>query len=132
MKVLIVDDSRFLRTANERALVRAGHVVITAGDGEEGLRLAQESKPDLVVLDMLLPKLSGPDVLRALRQDPKTASLPVMVLSSLPQSNEHKLLGEGATAYFAKSELMLDKGTGLFEETVEKMLMKVKAANATG
>jgi CheY-like chemotaxis protein len=130
MKVLIVEDSRFLRLATERALVRAGHVVITASDGEEGLRRAQESKPDLMVLDMLLPKLSGPDVLRALRQDPTTASIPVMVLTSLPQTNEQKLLGEGATAYFAKSELMLDKGTGLFEEKVEKMLLKAKAAAA--
>jgi CheY-like chemotaxis protein len=130
MKVLIVDDSRFLRMASERALVRAGHVVITASDGEEGLRMAQESKPDLVVLDMLLPKLSGPDVLRALRKDARTAAIPVMVLTSLPQANEQKLLDEGADSYFAKSELMLDKGTGLFEETVEKMLIKVKAANA--
>lgn len=130
MKVLIVDDSRFLRMANERALVRAGHLVITASDGEEGLRMARERKPDLVVLDMMLPKISGPDVLRALRQDPATAAMPVMVLSSLPQSNEQKLLDAGATAYFAKTELMLDKGTGLFEETVEKMLLKTKAASA--
>ncbi len=129
MKVLIVDDSRFLRMANERALVRNGHVVITASDGEEGLRMARERKPDLVVLDMMLPKISGPEVLRALRQDPSTASMPVMVLSSLPQSNEQKLLDAGATSYFAKSELMLDKGTGLFEETVEKMLLKAKAAS---
>ena len=126
MKILIVDDSRFLRLANERALVKAGHVVITASDGEEGLRLAQERKPDLVVLDMLLPKLSGPDVLRALRKDAETAAMPVMVLTSLPESNKDKLLGEGATSFFAKSELMLDKGTGLIVEMVEKMLFKVK------
>jgi DNA-binding response OmpR family regulator len=97
MKILIVGDSRFLRMANERALVKAGHSVITAADGEEGLRLAQERKPDLVVLDMLLPKLSGPEVLRALRKDAETASIPVMVLTSLPQCNEQKLIGEGAT-----------------------------------
>jgi CheY-like chemotaxis protein len=134
MKVLIVDDSRFLRMANERALVKAGHVVITAADGEEGLRLAQERKPDLVVLDMMLPKLSGPDVLRALRKDndAETASIPVMVLTSLPQCNEQKLIEEGATSYFAKSELMLDKGTGMFVATVERMLSKVKAQAAGG
>lgn len=130
MKVLIVDDSRFLRMANERALMKAGHIVITAADGEEGLRLAQERKPDLVVLDMMLPKLSGPEVLRALRKDAETASLPVMVLTSLPQCNEQKLIGEGATSYFAKSELMLDKGTGPFVEAVEKMLFKVKSQAA--
>ncbi len=126
MKILIVDDSRFLRLANERALAKAGHVVITASDGEEGLRMAQERHPDLVVLDMLLPKLSGPDVLRALRKDAATAAIPVMVLTSLPRCNEQKLIAEGATSYFAKSELMLDKGTGLFVETIEKVLFKIK------
>ena len=131
MKILIVDDSRFLRIANERALVRAGHTVVTAADGEEGLRFAQERKPDLVVLDMLLPKLSGPEVLRALRKDPSTASIPVMVLTSLPQTNEQKLIGEGATSYFAKSELMVDKGPGLFVAAVERMFTKA-AAKAAG
>jgi CheY-like chemotaxis protein len=132
MKILIVDDSRFLRIANERALMKVGHTVITAADGEEGLRLAQEHKPDLVVLDMLLPKLSGPEVLRALRKNPETPSIPVMVLTSLPQSNEHKLLGEGATSYFAKSGLMLDQGPGMFVESVERMLLKLKAGAASG
>ncbi len=132
MKILIVDDSRFLRIANERALVKAGHEVITAADGEEGLRLALGQKPDLVVLDMLLPKLSGPEVLRALRKNPDTASVPVMVLTSLPQSNEQKLIGEGATSYFAKSGLMVDQGPGMFVETVERMLLKVKADAVSG
>jgi len=71
MNVLIVDDSRFLRLMNERALLKAGFEVLSAADGEEGLRLAIEHKPALVVLDMMLPKLSGPDVLRALRKDPE-------------------------------------------------------------
>jgi CheY-like chemotaxis protein len=133
MKILIVDDSRFLRLANERALVRAGHIVVTASDGEEGLRMAQERKPDLVVLDMMLPKLSGPEVLRALRKDAATAAIPVMVLTSLPQCNEKKLIEEGATSYFSKSELMVDKGSGLFVDAVEKLLTNVKAkAKAAG
>lgn len=130
VKILIVDDSRFLRIANERALAKAGYEVITAADGEEGLMLAQEHKPDLVVLDMLLPKLSGPEALRTLRKDPETASIPVMVLTSLSQSNQEKLIKEGATSYFAKSELMVDKGPGMFVETVEKLLTKVKAQAA--
>lgn len=130
MKILIVDDSRFLRIANERALVKAGYEVITSADGEEGLMLAQEHKPDLVVLDMLLPKLSGPEALRTLRKDPETASIPVMVLTSLSQSDQEKLIKEGATSYFAKSEFMVDKGPGMFVETVEKLLTKVKAQAA--
>jgi len=122
MKILLVDDSRFLRIANERALTRAGHQVTTASDGEEGLRLAIDQHPDLIVLEMMLPKLSGPDVLHALRKSPATATIPVMVLTSLPQSNEGRLITEGATAYFEKSLLTLDQGSTQFVDAVEKML----------
>ena len=52
---LLVDDSRFLRIANERALVKAGHTVLSAADGEEGLRLRWQHRPDLVILDIMLP-----------------------------------------------------------------------------
>ena len=86
--ILLVDDSRFIRMANERSLARAGYSVVTASDGEEALRTARSRVPDLILLDMLLPKLGGPEVLRALRKDPVTASIPVIVLSSLPQTNE--------------------------------------------
>jgi len=131
MKILIVDDSRFLRIANERALTRVGYQVLACADGEEGLRLATEQKPDLIVLDMMLPKLSGPDLLHALRKNPSTATIPVMVLTSLPQANEGRLISEGANAYFEKALLTLDKGSGHFVEAVEKILSKVKAAAAS-
>ena len=101
--ILLIDDSRFLRAMNERTLVRAGYRVVTACDGEEGLRLACESVPDLILLDMLLPKLTGPQVLRSLRTIPQIARVPIVVLSSLPQSNEPQLKKDGATAYFDKS-----------------------------
>lgn len=130
MKILIVDDSRFLRLANERALARAGYQVLACADGEEGLRLAIEHKPDLIVLDMMLPKLSGPDVLRGLRTNPRTATIPVMVLTSLPQANEDRLISEGATAYFEKALLTLDKGSGHFVAAVEKLLGKAATAAA--
>lgn len=133
MKILIIDDSRFLRMANERALSKAGHNVVTASDGEEGLRKAREHKPDLIVLDMMLPKLSGPQVLQALRNDAQMASTPVMVLTSLPQSNEEKLKSEGATSYYQKSLLHLDQGPVHFIAAVEKLLagtVNVRTAKA--
>ena len=133
MNILIVDDSRFLRLANERALTKAGHNVICASDGDEGLRLAIERQPDLIVLDMLLPKISGPDVLRAIRANTDTAKTPVMVLTSLPQANEDKLLKEGATAYFEKSLLTIDKESAPFVEAVEKLLARAaRAKTAAG
>lgn len=104
-KILLVEDSRFLRVANERALAKAGYEVITAGDGEEALRLARERGPDLVLLDMLLPKVSGERVLQALKQDPQTRGTHVVVLTSLSLCNEKKLRDSGAAAFFSKSNL---------------------------
>jgi|ERR1700682_624744 DNA-binding response OmpR family regulator len=130
MKILVVDDSRLLRTANERMLVKAGYEVITAADGEEGLRLALESKPDLIVLDMMLPKLSGQEVLRQLRTNPSSASTPVIVLTSLSQSNREKLLSEGASLYFEKSLLRLENGSGPLLGAIETLLARRPKAKA--
>jgi chemosensory pili system protein ChpA (sensor histidine kinase/response regulator) len=107
--VLLIEDSRFMRLANERALVKAGFKVLTAADGEEALQITSTMVPDLIFLDMLLPKLGGPDVLKALRENPQTASIPVVVVSSLSQKNEIVLKRDGATAYFEKSKLELDQ-----------------------
>lgn len=103
--ILLVEDSRFLRSTSERALIRAGYRVESTGDGAEALRLAKQNVPDLILLDMLLPTLGGPQVLQALKQDPTTASVPIIVLSSLSQSNEDKLKHDGASAYIEKSKL---------------------------
>jgi two-component system, cell cycle response regulator DivK len=120
--ILLVEDSRFLRTINERALSKAGYKVITAADGEEGLLISTTRVPDLIVLDMLLPKLSGPEVLRALRKNPITSAIPVIVLTSLAQKNETKLRLEGAMAYFEKSKLDLEKHPEFLVEAVTKTL----------
>jgi CheY-like chemotaxis protein len=103
--ILLVDDSKFQRLANEGVLARAGYKIVTASDGEEALVIAHDRIPDLILLDMMLPKLGGPEVLRALKKDPVTASIPVIVLSGLAQKNEAKLMQEGAAAYFEKSKL---------------------------
>jgi CheY-like chemotaxis protein len=103
--VLLVDDSKFLRLANEKLLQRAGYTVITAADGEEAIRAAADAHPDVVILDMMLPKVQGPEVLRRLKVDPMTRHIPVVVLSSLSQANENKLVGDGAAAYVEKARL---------------------------
>lgn len=129
MNILIVEDSQFLRLANERALTKAGHNVISASDGEQGLLLALERQPDLIILDMLLPKMSGQEVLRAIRANGEIGKTPVMVLTSLPQANENKLLKEGATAYFEKSLLTIDKGSAPLVAAVEALLNRAARAN---
>ena len=124
-KVLLVEDSKFLRLANQRALSRAGYEVCTAADGEEALKVAYQKLPDIILLDMLLPKLSGPEVLKALKANPATLHIPVIVLTSLSQKNEEKLLHDGAAAFFEKSSLGLDQSSDRLASAVEMVLGRV-------
>ncbi len=129
--ILLVDDSKFLRRANELALIKAGFGVCSAGDGEEGLRIAREKLPDLIVLDMMLPKLSGPQLLDALKKDSTTQHIPVIVLSSLPQKNEEKLKQGGAAAYFEKATLGVESGSTALIHAIEDVLRNSQATSAT-
>jgi len=110
MKILLVEDSKFMRLATERALVRAGYEVSTAIDGEQALQMAREGLPELILLDMLLPKMTGPDVLHALKKDPATAEIPVIVCTGLSQKNATRLHADGAFAFLEKSSLGLVTG----------------------
>jgi CheY-like chemotaxis protein len=125
-KVLLVDDSKLQRLQNEHALVKAGYEVLTAGDGEEALRVAREKLPDVIVLDLLLPKLSGSEVLRRLKSNAKTTEIPVIVLSGLSQRNAEKLMHDGAEAYFEKSALEIDKNSGKLAIAVETVLCRYR------
>ena len=125
-KILLVDDSKFLRLATERALARAGYEVSTAVDGEHALELAREKGPDLILLDMLMPKMSGQDVLKALKKDPVTAGIAVVVFTGLSQKNEVRLQQDGACAFLEKSELHLDKGSEIFLAALAEIVRKLK------
>ena len=105
LTILVVDDNIHLQIAFKKVLMSSGYRVETAGDGEEGLRLATSIKPDVILLDMMLPKLGGLDVLLALKADRATASIPVIALSGLPMSNEARLRRDGAISYLQKSNL---------------------------
>ena len=82
-RLLLVEDSRFQKIEAERILLKAGYTVLNAADGEEGLRVARENAPDLVLLDLMLPKMDGPQVLRALKGSADTAHIPVIALTSV-------------------------------------------------
>jgi CheY-like chemotaxis protein len=105
LTILVVDDNIHLQIAFKKVLMSSGYRVETAGDGEEGLRLATSIKPDVILLDMMLPKLGGLDVLLALKADRATARIPVIALSGLPMSNEARLRRDGAISYLQKSNL---------------------------
>ncbi|MGA2645576.1 MAG: response regulator [Candidatus Sulfotelmatobacter sp.] len=105
LTILVVDDSVHIQIAFKKILTSSGYRVELAGDGEEGLRLATSIKPDVILLDMMLPKLGGLDVLHALKANRATASIPVIALSGLPMSNEARLRRDGAISYLQKSNL---------------------------
>lgn len=116
--ILLAEDSRFLRKATELILAKAGYTVITAGDGEEALRLAQTARPELILLDLMMPRLSGVEVIRSLKQESRTAGIPVVVLSVFSQQNEQKLLKAGATAYYEKTRLVPESLLEIIKKTL--------------
>jgi CheY-like chemotaxis protein len=119
-----VEDSKPIRRENESALYHAGYEVICAEDGEAALQLAEEQMPDLILLDMILPKISGPEVLQHLKSEPATAEIPVVVLSSLSEKNREKLLEAGAYEYLEKNLLMPEKSVKLLPKVLEKVISR--------
>lgn len=131
-KILLVDDSKFLRLATERALARAGYEVSTATDGENALQVAREKQPDVILLDMLLPKMTGPEVLKALKNDPATARIAVVAFTGLSQKNATRLEQDGACAFLDKAELGLDKGSEALLVALARILRSLKLEVASG
>jgi CheY-like chemotaxis protein len=127
MNILLIEDSKFQRTTNGRALIRAGYDVVYAADGDEGLGAARENPPDLILLDMMLPKMSGLDVLRALKADALVKHIPVVVLSGLGQANEAKLLKEGAAAFFMKSTESVENNSLALIQALQSLLARPQA-----
>jgi CheY-like chemotaxis protein len=125
VKILLVEDSKPIRRENEGALLKAGYEVISAEDGETALRMAREQRPDLILLDMILPKVSGPEVLRSLKGDRSTAPIPVVVLSSLSEKNRQKLLEAGAEEYLEKSSMMPSRGINLLPKELENVICRI-------
>jgi CheY-like chemotaxis protein len=108
-RVLLVEDDKFLRKACEASLKQRGFDVTSATEGDAGLALARtEPYPDIVLLDLLMPKLPGIEVLRALRGDPATAGIPVLILSnSSRDEDKRQALQLGAAGYYVKANLSL-------------------------
>jgi len=103
-KVLYIEDEPFFASTISNQLVAAGYDVQTAVDGESGLELAQKDIPDLVLLDITLPKMDGKEVLRRLKNDEKTKNIPVIILSNLSAlEDEREAAALGAQAFFVKA-----------------------------
>jgi two-component system cell cycle response regulator DivK len=101
--VLYVEDNEFNRKIVRHLLSRTSYRLLEAGDGEAGVTSAREAVPDLIIMDIQLPKLSGLEATRQLHADPVTASIPVIVITSFALAgDEEKAREAGAAAYLAK------------------------------
>lgn len=119
--VLVVEDEKNIALAVRVCLERAGYRVETAVDGVEGLEKAFSKRPALVLLDMRLPKMNGHLVLKALREDMRTATMPVVVVSAAAERSEVELaLEEGAQEYLVKPF-----APGSLTETIARCLSQV-------
>jgi len=103
-KILVVEDDRFLRELIVQKLSKEGYETIEAVDGEEGVKKAKEAKPDLMLLDLILPGIDGFEVLTRVKEDPEAAAIPVIILSNLGQKDDvERGLRLGVSGYLIKA-----------------------------
>ena len=108
-KILLIEDEAALQKTFGDVLSVEGFKVISAIDGEIGLRLAGSEKPDLIILDLVLPKLHGLEVLKGLKENNKTKNIPVIILTNMGDlENIEKALELGATTYMIKADYTLE------------------------
>jgi two-component system, cell cycle response regulator DivK len=102
-KILLVEDNAFNRKIVRDLLARQPYDLLEAHDGEAGVAAARRDKPDVIVMDIQLPKLSGLDATRAIRAEPETAKIPIIIVTSFALSgDDRKAMDAGASAYLAK------------------------------
>ncbi len=106
-KILLIEDDEFLAELYATKLSMDNFEVFLALDGEKGQRMIKEKKPDLILLDIVLPKMDGFEILRFLKSDKKLKDIPVILLTNLSQKNEVKKgLELGASDYLIKAHFM--------------------------
>lgn len=107
-KIVLADDEKFIATAYKDGLERAGYTVAVAHDGVEALEKIKAEIPDLILLDLIMPKMNGFEVLANLKKDPSISNIPVVVLSNLSQAtDEAEVRSKGAADFIVKSDLSL-------------------------
>ena len=117
-KILFIEDESALQKTFGEILSQEDYEMIPALDGETGLEMAKTKKPDLILLDLILPKLHGLEVLKQLKEDPGTKGIPVIILTNLEGIGDvDKAIGLGATTYLVKAKY-----------TLEEVLEKIKKA----
>jgi two-component system phosphate regulon response regulator PhoB len=107
-RVLLVEDDPILQRAADASLRQRGFDVLMASDGEEGLRIAREQCPDLVLLDLLMPLMPGLKLLRSLKAEEATRHIPVLILSNSSRDDDNReAISLGAAGYLVKANVSL-------------------------
>ena len=107
--ILIVEDDEFFRELLRKKLTLIGFNIIEAANGEEGIEMTKSKKPDLIILDLLLPNIDGFEVLSKVKTNSDTSSIPVIIVSNLGQQEDvERGLKLGATDYLIKSQFDID------------------------
>ena len=119
-KIIVIEDDPLLLKALNIELLSNDFEVLSAKDGEAGLQLIRKEKPDLVLLDLVLPKMHGFEVLKSLKNDKNTEAIPVIILSNLGQfSDVKKGLDLGAKDYYVKASTDLSE----LSEKIKKLFV---------
>jgi DNA-binding response OmpR family regulator len=107
IKILLIEDDPFLLSMYSTKFSMEKFQVISADDGEKGLKVSKETDPDIILLDILMPKMNGFEVLEELKKDKKTANIPVILLTNLNQKDEiERGMSMGADDYLIKAHFM--------------------------
>lgn len=119
-KILFVEDEPTLQKALVEVLTQEGFKVLSALDGEEGLKLIKQEKPDMVLLDLILPKMDGFEVLKEMKEEKDLKDIPVIVLTNLEGMGDvEKALNLGATTYLVKANYELDDVVKMIKQTLK-------------
>jgi CheY-like chemotaxis protein len=120
-KVMLIEDDRFLSSLIKVRLEKDGLVVVQAFDGDDAIKRLPEERPDLVILDLIMPKTNGFEVLKAISLMPGLERTPVVIVSNLAQDSDiEKAQQLGAKAYFVKVKISIDDLIGKIEDLVKK------------
>lgn len=120
-KILIVDDDMTLRELYEERMKAENYVIISAVDGEEAIEKANKEKPDIILLDIMMPKINGIDAMKMLRAKEETANIPIIILTALVQEiDKVKDMMKPYDSYLIKSEIMPKKVVEAVQESLAK------------
>lgn len=125
MKILLIDDDEAITLLLGTSLQKEGFQVVTAANGKAGIERAKTDKPDLILLDQVLPDIAGNDVLKTLKQDLETKAIPVAMLSNFGQNQQvQEAIQSGALDYILKYQIepqdLIAKVKGLLQESQNK------------